>query len=159
MSSPTRSQRFIEAFQNLDLLPLVEAERIDKFRVNYGQRTLLSLESELLAAPPNGKVIFSGHRGCGKSTLLHRLAGTMREHGKFVVFFSIADMVEMSDVNHINILYSIALQLLSQATRQRIPIPEPPRLLYRTGLLKPKARLTPTNSNKSFRSVLTFLSG
>jgi len=31
-------------------------------------------------------------------------------------------MVEMSDVNHINILYAIALKLLSQATKLRVPI-------------------------------------
>ena len=48
----------------------------------------------------------------------------MRDDSLFVAIFSIADIVEMSDVNHINILYSIALKLLSQATKLRIPIPE-----------------------------------
>ncbi len=140
MSSLTRSQRFIEAFQNLDLFPLVEAEAIGQFRVDYGQRTLLGLVQEILAAPPSGKVIFSGHRGCGKSTLLNRFAGAMREQGKFVVFFSIADMVEMSDVNHINILYAIALQLLSQATRQKVPIPEQTKITLQNWFIETKSR-------------------
>jgi energy-coupling factor transporter ATP-binding protein EcfA2 len=119
-----RYAEFIAASRNLDLFPLLEPEAIEKFRVNYGLRTLARLQDEVLASEDNGKIIFTGHRGCGKSTLLGQLPRLMRDENLFVSFFSIADMVEMSDVNHINILYSIALKLLSQATKQRIPIPE-----------------------------------
>lgn len=41
-----------------------------------------------------------------------------------VVFFSIADLIEMSGITHVNILYAIALQLLSRATKQQIPVSE-----------------------------------
>lgn len=47
----------------------------------------------------------------------------MMQQGYFVVFFSIADLVEMSAVDHINILYAIAVQLLSKATERQVPIP------------------------------------
>ncbi|KYC36289.1 KAP family P-loop domain protein [Scytonema hofmannii PCC 7110] len=75
-------------------------------------------------APPNGKIIFAGHRGSGKSTLLAKFADKMRWQGYFVAFFSIADMIEMSDVNHVNILYAIAVTLLSKATEFGIEIPK-----------------------------------
>lgn len=119
-----RYDRFQQASQNLALFPLLEARDIEEFRVQYGQRTLVRLKQTVLSLSANGKVIFTGHRGCGKSTLLYEFASQMREQKLFVVFFSIADMVEMSDVNHVNILYSIALMLLSEATKLRVPIPE-----------------------------------
>lgn len=119
-----RYAEFTEVYRNLDLFPLYTAERIEKFRVPYGQRTLMELENEVLAPVDDSKTIFTGHRGCGKSTLLAQLAKQMRGENLFVAGFSIADMVEMSDVNHINILYSIGLQLLDQADRLRVPIEE-----------------------------------
>jgi len=119
-----RYELFAQAYRNLNLFPLLTAEEIDKFRVPYGQRPLAKLRNAILASDAAGKLIFTGHRGCGKSTLLAQLARRMRDDGHFVALFSIADMVEMSDVNHINILYSIALKLLSQATKLKIPIPE-----------------------------------
>ena len=119
-----RYQEFIEASRNLELFPLLKSEDIEKFRVEYGRRTLAKLRGGILSTGDAGKLIFTGHRGCGKSTLLAQLPRIMRSDDMFVTFFSIADMVEMSDVNHVNILYSIALKLLSQATKSRdITIP------------------------------------
>lgn len=54
--------------------------------------------------------------------------------------FSIADLVEMSDVNHINILYAIALKLLSQATKQRLPIPEGTKAALQNWFTQTKSR-------------------
>ena len=119
-----RKAQFNEAYRNLNLFPLVEADEIEKFRVAYAGLTLGTLETDILASTVGDKLIFTGHRGCGKSTLLNELAVSLRQEGLFVAIFSIADMVEMSDVNHINILYSIALKLLSQATKLRVPIAE-----------------------------------
>ncbi len=119
-----RYAQFTEAYRNLNLFPLVKADEIERFRVAYGERARLRLEDEILAMEADGKLIFTGHRGCGKSTLLNQLARNLRQQNLFVASFSIADMVEMSDVNHINILYSIALKLLSQATKRQVPIPE-----------------------------------
>jgi len=140
MSAASRHDRFIEAYRNFELFPLLEPEQIERFQVKYGDRTLLKLKQEMLASPPDGKVIFSGHRGCGKSTLLNRFAGVMREQGKFVVFFSIAEMVELSDVNHINILYAIALQLLSQATRQQVPISDTTKTTLQNWFIETRSR-------------------
>lgn len=116
--------QYTEAYRNLELFPLYDSEAIARFRIAYGQRTLAKLKNEVLASGEAGKLIFTGHRGCGKSTLLAQLAAQMREAGLFVTGYSIADTVEPSDINHINILYSIALQLLEQAVKYDVPIPE-----------------------------------
>jgi energy-coupling factor transporter ATP-binding protein EcfA2 len=110
------------AYRDLDLFPLVKPEEIERFRVEYGREVLVRLKKEVEAAEKKGKVIFAGHRGCGKSTLLKRFSVDMQAK-YFVSFFSVADLIEMSDVSHVNILYSIGLMLLSQATLANVPIP------------------------------------
>lgn len=110
-------ESFRTAYRNLQLLPLLEPEEIEKFRVPYGRRVLLELEQVVDdCTPTNNKIIFTGHRGCGKSTLLGEL-GRLLDDRYFVVFFSIADLIEMSDVNHINILFSIAMQMMEKAEK------------------------------------------
>ena len=58
-----RYTQFTEAYRNLNLFPLLEAEEIEKFRVPYGQRTLARLRSAIQAAGDADKLIFTGHRG------------------------------------------------------------------------------------------------
>jgi hypothetical protein len=40
----------------------------------------------------------------------------------FTVFFSISDLIEMPDINHINILFAIAVQLMAKAENEEIEI-------------------------------------
>ncbi|MFQ4137405.1 hypothetical protein PGN35_013900 [Nodosilinea sp. PGN35] len=100
-------ERFQQAYKDLDLFPLVEPKDIERFRVDYGLHVMVRLKREIEASVKNGKFIFAGHRGCGKSTLLKRLAIEMQPNHS-VVFFSIADLIEMSGITHVNILYAIA---------------------------------------------------
>ncbi|MBE9115628.1 ATP-binding protein [Lusitaniella coriacea LEGE 07157] len=116
-----RLKQLQQAYQDLDLFPLIEPENIEKFRVEYGRPVLVRLKREIEASTSDGKVIFAGHRGCGKSTLLKRLSVEMADK-YFSIFFSISDLIEMSDVSHVNILYAIGLMLLSRASKLRIPI-------------------------------------
>ena len=96
-------ERFQQVYQDLDLFPLVKPETIQKFRVDYGLDVKVRLNQEINASVKNAKFVFAGHRGCGKSTLLKRLALEMQTK-HFVVFFSIAELIEMSGVTHVNIL-------------------------------------------------------
>ncbi len=114
---------FQKAYRDLDLFPLIEPEEIEKFRVEYGREVLVRLKQETMASTKDQKFVFAGHRGCGKSTLLKRFAVEMQPQ-HFVVFFSIADLIEPSAVTYRNILYAIALKLLSAATQQKIPVAE-----------------------------------
>lgn len=116
-------EKFQQAYRDLDLFPLVETEDIEKFRVDYGLEVMVRLKREIEASVKNGKFVFAGHRGCGKSTLLKRLALDM-DANHHVVFFSIANLIEMTGVTHTNILYAIALLMLSHAKRLQIDVAE-----------------------------------
>lgn len=115
---------FQTAYRNLELLPLVEEKDLQEFRVDYGEETIEELE-QLTEDSPNsdGKIMFTGHRGCGKSTLLAEFAKRISDR-YFVVLFSIAETIEMSDVNHINILFSIAVNLMLEAEARQVAIPQ-----------------------------------
>lgn len=114
---------FQEAYRNLELLPLVDQKELDQFRVDYGNEVIAELEQLVEDSPSgDGKIIFTGHRGCGKSTLLAEFSRRFSDR-YFVVLFSIADTIEMSDVNHINILFAIAVNLMTEAEKQKIEIP------------------------------------
>lgn len=116
-----RLEQLEQAYRNLDLFPLIEPEDIEKFRVEFGRETLVRLKRTIEASEKNGKIVFTGHRGCGKSTLLKRLSEELRE--KYcTVSFSIANLIELSAVTHVNILYAIGLQLLSRASKLKIKV-------------------------------------
>ncbi len=112
-----------QAYKDFDLFPLVEPEDIEKFRVDYAKEVLVRLRQEVNASVKDQKFVFAGHRGCGKSTLLKRFTIEMQPQ-HFTVFFSIADLLEPAAVTHRNILYAIALKLLSAATKQSISVPD-----------------------------------
>ncbi len=117
-----RRTAFRNAFQNLQLLPLVKPEEIRRFRVDYGQEyleQLIQLVEDCSAN--NNKIIFTGHRGSGKSTLLGQFALDLQDQ-YFVVFFSIADLIEGSDVNHVNILFAMAVMLMETAETREVKL-------------------------------------
>jgi energy-coupling factor transporter ATP-binding protein EcfA2 len=71
------------AYRALDLFPLVSAESIERYRVEYGREVLVRLEKEVEASDERSKFVFAGHRGCGKSTLLKRFAVNMKKKNNF----------------------------------------------------------------------------
>ena len=117
-----RLESFRTAFQNLQLIPLVTPEQLKRFRVEYGTEILEKLEQLVEdCSPNNNKIIFTGHRGSGKSTLLSEFCYRIRDR-YFTVFFSISDIIEMSDVNHVNILFAMAVQLMETAEERQVEI-------------------------------------
>ncbi|MHC5764926.1 MAG: ATP-binding protein [Nostoc sp.] len=115
---------FQEAYSNLELFPLMERNEMERFRVEYGDDLIADL-NQLVEDSPNGdgKIVFTGHRGCGKSTLLAEFSRQIQDK-YFVVLFSIADKIEMSAVNHINILFAIAVNLMTEAEARKVDIPQ-----------------------------------
>jgi energy-coupling factor transporter ATP-binding protein EcfA2 len=117
-----RIEAFQTAFRNLQLQPLIEPEEISNFRVEYGDEWLDDLEQMVLdCSDYNNQLFFAGHRGCGKSTLLAEFAQRLDDR-YFTVFFSIADLIEMDAIDHINILFAIAVQLTAKADDDNIEI-------------------------------------
>jgi DNA replication protein DnaC len=92
-------QQFKEAYSNLELVPLLTEKEINQFKVEYAEDVLDELV-QLVEDCPNsdGKIVFTGHRGCGKSTLLAEF-GRNIEDKYFVVFFSIAETIEMLTIS------------------------------------------------------------
>jgi nucleoside-triphosphatase THEP1 len=138
MSSLEALQTQLTAFQtagrNLQLDPLISQKDLAQFGVPYQIEMLDELGQAIEdAADGDNKIVFTGHRGCGKSTLLAELGHQLIETGEyFVVMFSIADTIERSAVDHINILFSMALQLLEMAERRAVKLkPGIKRELYR----------------------------
>jgi GTPase SAR1 family protein len=148
-----RLESFRTAFQNLDVMPLVTPDQLDRLRVEYGTDIIIALE-QLVAdcSPANNKIIFTGHRGSGKSTLLGQFCREMQDQDKykdkyFVVFFSISDLIEMSDVNHVNILFAMAVKLMEEAKQQKIKISKKTETAFY--LWFDKHTKTETNSRES----------
>jgi energy-coupling factor transporter ATP-binding protein EcfA2 len=115
---------FQEAGKNLQLDPLVTQQDLARLGVAYQTGLGDELEQAIEdSSPQNNKLIFTGHTGCGKSTLLADLKFRMIATGRyFVVMFSIADTIERAAVDHVNILFSMALQLLEEAEQQSIQL-------------------------------------
>jgi energy-coupling factor transporter ATP-binding protein EcfA2 len=117
-----RIESFRTAFRNLDQVPLVTPEKLDLFRVEYGTEIIAELEQLVDdCTADNNKIVFTGHRGSGKSTLLGQFCRQVQDR-YFVVRFSISDLIEMSDVNHINILFAVAVKLMEDAEDRGIKI-------------------------------------
>jgi energy-coupling factor transporter ATP-binding protein EcfA2 len=113
---------FREAGRNLQLDPLVTKADLARLGVEYQTNEIDKLEQAIEDSPErDNKLIFTGHRGCGKSTLLAELGLRLTDTGRyFVVMYSISDTIERSAVDHVNILFSMALQLLEEAEKRSI---------------------------------------
>jgi hypothetical protein len=122
---------FRAANQNLRLQPLQTADDLNRFWVEHDADLLDELEQAVRSSLETEKHLFTGHTGCGKSTLLAELRYRL-ELDYFVVLFSVADLVEMADINHVTILFSMAMQLLEAAEEKGIEIqPSTKMQLYR----------------------------
>jgi predicted DNA-binding protein (UPF0278 family) len=121
----TRLETFREAGQNLRLVPLLTQEDLARLGVAYQTELIDELQQAIeYGSAPDNKLIFTGHTGCGKSTLLSELGFRLTNSGHyFVVRYSISDTIERSAVDHVNILFSMALQLVEEAEKRSIRLP------------------------------------
>jgi energy-coupling factor transporter ATP-binding protein EcfA2 len=77
----------------------------------------------LLDKNKNQKILLSGHIGCGKSTFLNLLQ--VREEivkEFFPVKYSIKDVLDPNDIDHIDLMLSFVLQTLDAASGMRIKV-------------------------------------
>lgn len=130
----TQLAAFQAAGRNLQLEPLKTMQEMDRFGVEYQTKLIDEIEQEIEdTGGASSKLVFTGHTGCGKSTLLRELNFRLIKTRKyFTVVFSIADTIERSAVDHVNILFSTALELIEAAERRDVKLkPGIKRELYR----------------------------
>jgi hypothetical protein len=117
-----RIDKFQAASRNLQLQPLFTEEERENFLVEHGSDCIDRLEQKVLDCNEStNQFMFAGHRGCGKSTLLFEFSQIMQDRF-FTVFFSISDLIQMKEVNHINILFVIALKMMEKAEQDNVKI-------------------------------------
>lgn len=115
-------KEFRTAYRSLQMLPLKTKEDWAKYHVPYDTESVSRLQQMIEdCSPANNKIVFTGHLGCGKSTLLNHVARRVKDEF-FVVSFSIDEVVEMSDVNHINVLFAIGVQMMAIAQTREIKL-------------------------------------
>jgi energy-coupling factor transporter ATP-binding protein EcfA2/succinate dehydrogenase flavin-adding protein (antitoxin of CptAB toxin-antitoxin module) len=134
-TTPEELQQRLEAFraanQNLRLQPLKTSDELNRLWVEYDTPLLEELEQRVEDSLEAEKFLFTGHTGCGKSTLLSELRFRLAPR-YFVVMFAISDLMGLSNVDYVNILFSVATQLMETAEEQAIDIqPSVKKLFYR----------------------------
>ena len=67
------------------------------------------------------KILFTGHRGSGKSTELARLSQRLRDEF-FIVRYSVKSVLNLFDLTHVDVVLSLALELIKQATAKEVGI-------------------------------------
>ena len=67
---------------------------------------------------PASKLLLTGHRGSGKSTELNRLATALAGR-YFLVAYSITKVLDTHDISYIDVLFSMAGQLLRACKGRR----------------------------------------
>lgn len=81
----------------------------ESFYVERPDDPLGELRVQLLSSPNAvEKTLLAGHRGTGKSTELNRLAADPEVKARYeIVSFSVKDALELSDVNHVDLLFTM----------------------------------------------------
>ncbi|MEW5768376.1 MAG: hypothetical protein AB1797_12280 [bacterium] len=96
-------------------------EELDNYFVERPRGSLHEMETYLRSMRDKVKILFSGHRGSGKSTELSKLAYLLGEQF-FIVKFSIAESLNLYDLNYVDVILSMAVKLLQQAHENEVKI-------------------------------------
>lgn len=109
----------VEAYNNFDYRPL-KGEGLRKFYVDdFTKDTVKSIKSTVKITERYRKILVIGHTGCGKSTILNKVAEELK-NDYHIVSFSVADELNMMDIDTIDILTVIYLQLVEYARKRQI---------------------------------------
>lgn len=102
---------FVKAYNNFDSRPL-EGESMRKFYVDDFTKDIThSIIKTIQITEKFRKILIIGHTGCGKSTILNKVAEELADK-YHVVAFSVADKLNLMDIETIDILTTIYLQLI-----------------------------------------------
>lgn len=98
-------------------------EELDNFFVQRTESPIDEIEVLLEDSSGPETFLFTGHRGSGKSTELSRLG--QRLGGDFrVIQYSVKDTLNLFELTHVDVLFSMAVELIKVATEEEIDIRE-----------------------------------
>jgi DNA polymerase III delta prime subunit len=110
---------FKQAWNNFDSRPL-KGEALRKFYVDdFTKDTVKSIKTTVKITERFRKILVIGHTGCGKSTILNKVAEELQDD-YHVVSFSVADELNMMDIDTIDILTVIYMRLIAYAKDREI---------------------------------------
>lgn len=105
---------FSKAYNNFDYRPLTGKGLEDFYVDDFTKDTVKSINSTVKITERFRKILVIGHTGCGKSTILNKVAEELKED-YHVISFSIADQLNLMDIETIDILMVIYMQLIRTA--------------------------------------------
>jgi hypothetical protein len=126
----TKATTLVEAMATFDPAPIeFEPGASPTFYVEREDRPLDLLRVRLLMGTGRGqKLLLAGHRGSGKSTELNRLCVDPDIQRCYeIVKFSVKDVLDVTDISHIDLLVS----LVARTFRQLVDAPSPIELSER----------------------------
>lgn len=96
----------------------------ESFYVERHDDPLGDLRVQLLSSPMAAeKTLLAGHRGTGKSTELNRLAADEEIRRRYeVVSFSVKDALELSDVDHVDLLFTMVRVAYERLSSSEAPL-------------------------------------
>lgn len=124
MKKATELKNLLRVFKPLPL----EGETFESFHVdtnkargdNYAFRLSAYLDANI---DDPQKILFMGHRGSGKSTELWQVKKNLGTD-YWIVTFSIKDEIDVTDLNYIDLVFTILNKLTSEAIKDGIEIDE-----------------------------------
>jgi len=113
----TAYEAFVEAYNNFDYRPL-KGESLRKFYVDdFTRDTVKSIKTTVKITERFRKILVIGHTGCDKSTILNKVAEELQDD-YHIVIFSVADELNLMDIETIDILTTIYMQLIASVERK-----------------------------------------
>jgi energy-coupling factor transporter ATP-binding protein EcfA2 len=118
----TKATTLKEALRQLDPeRALSTPDELDAFFVRRDDSPVEDLMYLLDSTPQPQKFLFTGHRGSGKSTELAHLARLIGDRVT-VVRYSVKRVLNLFDLSYVDVLLSLALQLMQEATRREVEV-------------------------------------
>ncbi len=113
---------FEDAYNNFDSRPLKD-KGLRKFYVDdFTKDTVKSIKTTVKITKSDKKILVIGHTGCGKSTILNKVAEEL-EHDYHIISFSVANELNMMDIETLDILMVVYMQLIQAAKEKGIEQP------------------------------------
>lgn len=119
------ADNFLDAYNalSLDKELLEDKKKYDAYYVLRENSPIENLKAKIRMDKAYSKILYTGHRKSGKSTELYRLIHDIKDE-YFIVFFSVFDELEVSDIKYVDLLLMTALKLCSEAIKESVPFDE-----------------------------------